>query len=138
MITKVFENYTYTEIQKVKKTIKETELEDYYDTVNRTERVYEPPTGVSHCLHCGTKLRSTMWKYSSSGKYLCPNCWYRRTTYSQREAYRIQAQKMSTGGYSYKNITDRIKKTRTVIKSKIIDAIDKYHIAITDNFELVL
>jgi predicted transcriptional regulator len=122
MIAQVFESYTYNEIQKVKKIVKESELEEYYDTVNRTERVYEPPTGVSHCLHCGARLVSTMWKYSASGKYLCPDCWYRRTSHSQREEYRKQAQKMSTGGYSYRTVTDKVKKTRTVIKSREIEA----------------
>ena len=62
-----------------------------------------------------------MWKYSASGKYLCPDCWYRRTTYLEKEKYRQQAQKMSLGGYSYKTVTDRVEKTRMITVSKEIE-----------------
>ena len=121
MITKVFEKFTFVEIQKIKKTIHEKEQKIYYEPTTRTERVYEPPTGVTHCLHCGVKLRDSMWIYSKSGKYLCPDCWYRRTTSVQRDRYRQQAQKMSTGGYSYKTITENVKKTRVIDKTKEIE-----------------
>lgn len=121
MITNVFETYSFTEVLKVKKTVQETQVEAYYDTVSRNERVYEPPTGVTFCLHCGDKLRDSMWTFSKSGKYLCPSCWYNRTTASQREEYRRQAQRMSSGGYSYKTITERVQKTRSIIKEKEIE-----------------
>lgn len=121
MIAKVYEKYTYTEIQKVKKQIQESKKETYYEESTRNERVYEPPTGVTKCLHCGDTLKDSMWVYSKSGKYLCPTCWYHRTTAYQRENYREQAQRMSSGGYSYKTVTDRIPKTKTVTFTKEIE-----------------
>ncbi|MDR2822649.1 MAG: DUF4433 domain-containing protein [Acholeplasmatales bacterium] len=122
MIRKVFEDYTYTEEIKVKKTIKEEIEEVYYDKIARSEMVYEPPTGVTHCLHCGDRLIDSMWSYTTSnGKYLCPDCWFNKTTSSQKDRYREKAQKMSQGGYSYKTVYDSKRKTRTITKDKEIE-----------------
>lgn len=118
MITKIFKSYKYNETKKTLKTIKDFKYEEetYFEIVTKSERVYQPPTGVSHCLHCGERLRDTMWVFGKSGKYLCKDCWYNRTTSYQKEKYREQAQKMSSGGYSYNTTEERVPKTRKIKK----------------------
>ena len=122
MITKVFESFTYTKKIVVKKTISEKKEEIYFESVVRTQRVDEPPTEVTKCLHCGKPLYDSMWvgRAGKSGKYLCKDDWY-SLSYSQREDYRKEAQRISEGGSSYRTITDRVAKKRTITVDREIE-----------------
>jgi hypothetical protein len=115
MITKVFESFTFFKKILVKKIISEKKEEVYFEDVVRTQRVDEPPTEVTNCLHCGRSLYDSMWvgRAGKSGKYLCKDDWY-SLSYSEREKYRIEAQRISQGGTSYRTITDRVAKKRIV------------------------
>jgi hypothetical protein len=127
MITKVFESFTVSKKILLKKIISEPKEEIYFETISRTERVYQPPTEVTHCLRpsCGNALYDSMWigRAGKSGKFLCKSCWY-SISESEREKYRKKAQELSQGGSSYRIITDRIKKTRTVSIDREIEIED--------------
>jgi hypothetical protein len=127
MITKVFESFTFSKKILVKKTVSEKKEEVYFEDVVRTQRVDEPPTEVTKCLvpHCGITLRDSMWvgRAGKSGKYLCKDHWY-ALSYSQREKYREEAQRISEGGYSYRTIKDRVAKKRTVSVDREVEIED--------------
>jgi len=88
MIGRVCEAVSEKRVKKVKKDVAEWITETVYETVTRSKKVYERPTTVDHCLHCGEYLKGSMWVYGKSGKFLCPTCWYRRTTQSQKDEYK--------------------------------------------------
>jgi len=125
MITKVFESFTFSKKILVKKIISEKKEEVYFEDVTRTQRVDEPPTEVTNCLHCKKSLRDSMWvgRAGKSGKYLCKDDWY-ALSYSQREKYREEAQRISEGGYSYRTIKDRVAKKRTVSVDREVEIED--------------
>jgi len=127
MISRVFETKTETRVRKVKKEQTKVLTKTIYETVARSQQVYEPPTGVTNCLHCGRRLHDALWTYTTkSGKYLCPDCWYRRLSSSQIREYHDQAQKMSKGGYSYRTVTENVPRTVSETIKQIVEMDEPY------------
>ena len=112
MIKKVYKADEIKKTRKVKKIISKQVEEKYQESIPHSRQVYHGPSSSGYCLHCGTRLYSSMWIYQGmSDKYLCKDCWYRLSPY-KRDEYRRKAKQ----GY-YSSETYYTYETRTRYKT---------------------